>query len=54
MTWARAIDQGRRGKKTKKGGPLVNKCMNLELTIKNPPLHETAIVVTGLGIFCNF
>lgn len=51
ITWGRAIDPVRRGKKIKKREPPVNKCMNLEVTIRNPPLHKVAIVVTGLGFF---
>lgn len=46
MIWGRGTDLIKRGKNTRKGGLLVNKCMNLEVTIRHPPLHEVAIAVT--------
>lgn len=51
------MGQGSRSSKKRqedKGGPQVNKRMNWEVTVRNLPLHEVAIVVASLGFFCNF
>lgn len=49
----RGADAIKRGKNTRKGGLLVNKCMNLEVTIRHPPPHEVAIAITNF-FFYNF
>jgi len=46
MIWGRGTNLIKRGKKTRKGGLLANKCMNLEVTVRHPALHEVAIAVT--------
>lgn len=53
MIWGRGTDLIKRGKNTRKGGLLVNKCMNLEVTIRYPPPHEVTIALTDF-FFYNF